>query len=168
MDQALILRRVAYDVDDEASPLHVKRQRLGQRQGGRPGNDDDLGTPAIPGALRPPRFPQPAAFLIALEDDGAADDDDDTRQDLVPSDPILDPFEARHGDDGDGRPGRRARANRVGDPFRPGERLADDIGGAVDVVVDEVGDVVGVLAEVDGDARELEGRGRSSGQSCRA
>lgn len=161
MDHVLVLGSVADDKDDEAAPLQVEGERLCQGQGGRPGDDDDLGAAAIPGPRGAAGLLQPAAPTIAFVGGGADDDDDDARQDLVAGDPGLQALEARGGGSGGGSgrgSGRRAGADRVRDPGGRGQSLADGVGGTVGGAVDEAGDVVGVAAKVHGDAGELSWR----------
>lgn len=66
--------------------------------------------------------------------------------------PVLEPFEAPQRNDGHYFLHRRLRPDRLWHPFRGGQSLSDDYSGAVDILVNELGSNVGVLANL---AREL-------------
>ncbi|TFB02511.1 hypothetical protein CCMA1212_005047 [Trichoderma ghanense] len=157
LDGSLVLNGVAHNEDDEAAPLHVERQRLGQRQPGRAGNDNDLGAAAILAALGPADLAHVLVLLVALVGDGAGDDDGGADEVLVARDPALQLLERRQRHDDDLGLGRGQRLDDVGQPVDRGQALADGLGGLVDALVDELGGIVRDAPEVARDARQLEG-----------
>lgn len=158
MNQVVVLGGVADDVDDEAAPLEVKGERLGQGQRGRASDDDDLGAGTVAGAGGAAGARMAAARKVGAVGGGADDDEDDARQQPVAGDPGLQAVETRGGGGGSssaGRPAGRTRADGGGDPGRGREGLAQGVGGAIDAAVEKGGHVVRVAAEVRGDAGEL-------------
>lgn len=161
LDGGLVLDRIAHDEDDEAAPLHVERQRLGQRQPGRAGNDNDLGAAAILAALGPPDLAHVLVLLVALVGDGAGDDDGGADEVLVAREPALQLLERRQRHDDDLGLGRGQRLDNVGQPVDGGQALADGLGRLVDALVDEVGGVVRDAPEVARDGGQLKEVGES-------
>lgn len=157
LDCGLVLRSVAHDKDDEAASLHIKSQRLGQRQARRPRDNDNLGAAAILASLGPPYLSHVLVLLVALVGNGGGDDDGSANQVLVPREPALQLFDRRQRHDNDLGLGRGQRLHDVGQPVDRRQPLANSLGGLVDALVDELGGIVRDLAKGARDGVELEG-----------
>lgn len=157
LDCGLVFGSVAHDEDNEAAPLHIQSQRLGQRQARGPRDHDNLGAAAILAPLGPPDLSHVLVLLVALVGNSGGDDDGGANQVLVPGEPALQLFYRRQRHDNDLGLGRGQRLHDVGQPVDRRQPLANDAGGLVDTLVDEVGGIIRDPTKGARDGVELEG-----------
>lgn len=156
MHHAFVLSSVADDVDDEAAAFHVKRQRLCERQRRRARNDDNLGASTVSCPLCTPCFSIRLGRLVPLKDGCAANNNNNAREDLVTRNPVLRSLKRTHRYNRYRCLDRRRGPHRVGQPSRRGQGFANNVGGAVNTLVDKLGDAVRVLPNLLRDLAQLE------------
>jgi hypothetical protein len=153
LNHGLVFSGVADDEDNESPSFHVQGQRSCQRKRWRSGDNDDISSSAISCPPRSSCLSHGATFIVSFINNGSAGQDDHSSQNFVLGNPVLEPFEASQGNDCHHFFHRRLRPDRLWHPFRGGQSLSDDYSGAVDILINELGSNVGVLANL---ARELQ------------
>lgn len=156
LEQQLIIRTIADDKHNEALALQIQCQRSRQRQCRRSRHYDDLDTAIILGALCPADLARRVCGAVCAVGDGSGDKDGDADDDAVAHKPVLDFLDDGGRDDGLGRRRRQRGLNGRRQPVGRGERLADGAGGGLDVLVDKVGNGVGVALQLAGQAVDLD------------